>query len=184
MLSADSTRLSRPCFRAVFVRYCLPAHCQQGVPVVTSTITSRECPISQRNRSNSAHTKRRISTWRRRRQRLFLFVSRGEIAFRLFLFCSHAAVLSTPSSSPLFPTLGRPPEGPARAREGRDAPQHLQQQGALQGKIGVFFFSLEREREPPDRESSDFFFRVPQAFSLDPLAHSPLLLFSLLHTLS
>ena len=52
-------------------------------------------------------------------------------------------------------------------------------------KVKLEFFSFRsREREPPDRESSDFFFRVPQAFSLDPLAHSPLLLFSLLHTLS
>ena len=73
---------------------------------------------------------------RRRRQRLlpsFFFLP-------LCSFLSSLSPLSSPLQLPQFTRSGRPPEGPARAREGRDAPEHLQQQGALQGELPSFSF--------------------------------------------
>jgi len=102
---------------------------------------------------------RNLDVWRRR-QRLKTLV---KVLFHLLtprLLSIHA--LSFPLS-----TSGRPPEGPARAREGRDAPQHLQQQGTVQGKLKRFFLSFSFRsfvREPPARALRFF-----SPFSLDPL---------------
>ena len=91
------------------------------------------------------------------------------LATALFSFCSRSCPCTSSLSlsfslslSLPFHAPGRPPEGAARAREGRDASQHLQQQGTVQGTLTyffLFFFSFRRDKSLRQAPISCFFAR-------------------------
>ena len=81
------------------MRLCLHSHRQQRAVITFFMTTSRERPIRQRHRSNSALEKVEFRRGRRRRQRLFWKIA----SFFLFFFLSLTPrSLSLRSPSPFY----------------------------------------------------------------------------------